>query len=69
MSARAALVSGASRGIGAAGAAAELARQLGAARLGAPKEAARAEALSASDAAGCMQGAIADADGGRARTL
>lgn len=57
------------RGIGAQDAAAELARQLGVARFGAPEEVARVVAFLASDAASYMQGAIVDVDGGQTRTL
>jgi NAD(P)-dependent dehydrogenase (short-subunit alcohol dehydrogenase family) len=59
----------AERGIGAAAAAAELARQLGVARYGTPEEVASVVAFLASPAASYVQGAIVDVDGGQTRTL
>ena len=46
-----------------------LAQQLGVARFGAPEEIANVVGFLVSDAAGYMQGAIVDVDGGRTRTL
>jgi NAD(P)-dependent dehydrogenase (short-subunit alcohol dehydrogenase family) len=57
------------RGIGSGEAASVLAQQLGVARFGAPEEIANVVGFLVSDAAGYMQGAIVDVDGGRTRTL
>jgi 3-oxoacyl-[acyl-carrier protein] reductase len=59
----------AERGIDAAQAADELARQLRVARFGTPEELANVVAFLASDRASYMQGAIVDVDGGQTRTL
>jgi 3-oxoacyl-[acyl-carrier protein] reductase len=59
----------AERGVTPTEAANELARELRVARFGTPEEIAAVVAFLASDAAGYMQGAIVDVDGGQTRTL